>query len=113
MTGLMSSTGINQHGCQLVTAELEGLWLRYATLQNLITSIQGEEGIKFCHLATLIIKYRVDHCQLRFYFQSRRPKDDKSNLRFAYGNVFRAEQDTVLRHMNHMARNMRQGGMYK
>ena len=45
---------------------LEGLWLRYATLQNLIPSfpwiaphalhpgaIQGKEGIKFCHLATL------------------------------------------------------------
>ena len=43
-----------------------GLWLRYATLQNLIPSylglrphalhpgaIQGKEGIKFCHLATL------------------------------------------------------------
>ena len=46
---------------------LEGLWLRYATLQNLIPSvpwiapdalhtgtIQGKEGIKFCHLATLV-----------------------------------------------------------
>ena len=36
-----------------------GLWLRYATLQNLIPHalhpgpIQGKEGIKFCHLATL------------------------------------------------------------
>ena len=43
-----------------------GLWLRYAALQNLIPSfpwiaphalhpgaIQGKEGIKFCHLATL------------------------------------------------------------
>ena len=43
-----------------------GLWLRYTTLQNLIPSfpyiaphalhpgaIQGKEGIKFCHLATL------------------------------------------------------------
>ena len=46
---------------------LEGLWLRYATLQNLIPdfpwiapswwsgyAIQEKEGIKFCHLATLI-----------------------------------------------------------
>ena len=53
-----------------------GLWLRYATLQNLIPSfpwiapprpppcaphalhpcaIQGKEGIKFCHLATLLV----------------------------------------------------------
>ena len=42
---------------------LAGLWLRYAALQNLIPSfpwrnlypgaIQGKEGIKFCHLATL------------------------------------------------------------
>ena len=43
-----------------------GLWLRYAALQNLIPSfpwiappalhpgtIQGKEGIKFCHLATM------------------------------------------------------------
>ena len=43
-----------------------GLWLRYTTLQNVIPSfpwiaphalhpgaIQGKEGIKFCHLATL------------------------------------------------------------
>ena len=41
-----------------------GLWLRYAMLQNLIPSfpwiapnvIQGKEGIKFCHLATLARK---------------------------------------------------------
>ena len=46
---------------------LEGPWLRYATLQNLIpcflglrphalnpVAIQGKEGIKFCHLATLL-----------------------------------------------------------
>ena len=35
---------------------LEGLWLRYATLQNLIPSllwIAPGPGIKFCHLATL------------------------------------------------------------
>ena len=45
---------------------LEGLWLRYATLQNLVPSfpwialpspnpdaIQGKEWIKFCHLPTL------------------------------------------------------------
>ena len=45
-----------------------GLWLRYATLQNLIPSfpwivphalhpgaIQGKEGIKFCRLATQVI----------------------------------------------------------
>ena len=44
-----------------------GLWLRYAALQNLIPSfpwiaphalhpgaIRGKEGIKFCHLATLV-----------------------------------------------------------
>ena len=44
------------HGCQMGMAKFldygglalrEGLWLRYASLQNLI------EGIKFCHLATL------------------------------------------------------------
>ena len=47
-----------------------GLWLRYATLQNLIPSfpwiaspalqpnaIQGKEEIKFCHLATLTPLY--------------------------------------------------------
>ena len=46
---------------------LEGLWLCYAALQNLIPSfpwiathtlhpgaIQGKKGIKFCHLATLV-----------------------------------------------------------
>ena len=46
---------------------LEGLWLRFVALQNLIPSfpwiatppvhpgaIQGKEGIKFCHLATLL-----------------------------------------------------------
>ena len=50
-----------------------GLWLRYATLQNLIPSlpwiapdalqpgtIQGKEGINFCHLATL---HKVGHCK--------------------------------------------------
>ena len=65
------------HGCQMAIARffgrrylalgLEGLWLRYATLQNLIPSfpwiaphalhpgaIQGKEGTKFCHLATLL-----------------------------------------------------------
>ena len=48
-----------------------GLWLRYATLQNLIPSfpwiaphalhpgaIQGKEGIKFCNLATLQVRGR-------------------------------------------------------
>ena len=64
-------------GCQMAIARfldrmpwpfgLEGLWLRYATLQNLIPSlpwivpphaihpgtIQGKEGIKLYHLATL------------------------------------------------------------
>ena len=53
---------------------LEGLWLRYATLRNLIPSfpwiepprpppwpgaIQGKEGIKFCHLATLAWRGRM------------------------------------------------------
>ena len=65
------------HGCQMAIARFldpmrlairaSGLWLRYATLQNLIPSfpwiappalhpgaIQGKEGIKFCHLATLV-----------------------------------------------------------
>ena len=50
-----------------------GLWLRYAALQNLIPSfpwivphalhpgaIQGKEGIKFCHLATLAAGARPD-----------------------------------------------------
>ena len=64
-----------QHGCQMAIAKFldrmclalraSGLWLRYATLQNLIPSfpwiapralhpgaIQRKEGIKFCHLAT-------------------------------------------------------------
>ena len=64
------------HGCQMAIArffdrmclalQASGLWLRYATQRNLIPSfpwiaphalhpgaIQGKEGIKFCHLATL------------------------------------------------------------
>ena len=49
-----------------------GLWLRYTALQNLIPSfpwiaphalhpgaIQGMEGIKFCHLATLQASYKA------------------------------------------------------
>ena len=49
-----------------------GLWLRYATLQNLILSfpwiappalqpgtVQETEVIKFCHLATLIQKSQI------------------------------------------------------
>ena len=57
-----------------------GLWLRYATLQNLIPSfpwiaphalhpgaIQGKEGIKFCHLATLI----TDRSFWHFHFSGR------------------------------------------
>ena len=38
-----------------------GLWLRYASLQNLIpflsldcARVEGKEDIKFCHLATLL-----------------------------------------------------------
>ena len=66
-----------RHGCQMAIARFldhtyvfalraSGLWLRYATLQNLISSFpwiahpcpptwrnQRREGIKFCHLATL------------------------------------------------------------
>ena len=68
--------GGRDHGCQIAIArflgrmclafQASGLWLRYATLQIVIPSfpwiaplvlhpvaIQGEEGIKFCHLATL------------------------------------------------------------
>ena len=63
-------------GCQVAIAKildwmrlsfgLDGLWLRYAKLQNLISSftwiapslhpgaIQGKDGNKFCHLATLL-----------------------------------------------------------
>ena len=65
------------HGCQTATARFldqmclallaSGLRLCYASLQNLIPSfpwiappalhpgaIQGKEGIKFCHLATML-----------------------------------------------------------
>ena len=64
-----------KHSCQMAIAwfldrmclalRASGQWLRYAWLQNLIPSfpwiapprppgaIQGEEGIKFCHLGTL------------------------------------------------------------
>ena len=63
------------HGCQMAIAgflhrlhlalRASGLWLRYAALQKLIPSFpwiaplhhgasQGKEGIKFCHLATLV-----------------------------------------------------------
>ena len=77
------SLQVSHHGCQTAIAKFldrmclallaSGLWLRYATLQNMIPSfpwivphalhpgaIQGKEGIKFCHLATLIrkIEYR-------------------------------------------------------
>ena len=54
--------------CMCLALRASGLWLRCATLQNLIPSfpwiapptlhpvaIQGKEGIKFCHLATLIV----------------------------------------------------------
>ena len=55
--------------CMCLALQASRLWLRYATLQNLIASfpwialhalhpgaIQGKEGIKFCHLATLMSK---------------------------------------------------------
>ena len=67
-----------RHGCQMAIARFlyrmnlalraSGLWLRYAALQNLIPSfpwivphalhpgaIQGKEGIKCYHLATLYV----------------------------------------------------------
>ena len=60
----MAIAGFLDRMCLALRAS--GLWLRYATLQNLIPSfpwiaphalhpgaIQGKEGIKFCHLATL------------------------------------------------------------
>ena len=59
--------GAEQHGCQMATGVwpfgLEELCLRYATLRCEIwiaplalqpSAIQGKEGIKFCHLATLL-----------------------------------------------------------
>ena len=73
----VSTTGKVKHGCQMAVARFlecmclalraSGVWLRYAALQNLIPSfpwiapppalhpgaIHGEEGIKFCHLATM------------------------------------------------------------
>ena len=55
------------HGCQVTIARFldcmclalraAGLWLRYATLQNLIPSFPWKGGIKFCHLATLDLVY--------------------------------------------------------
>ena len=69
----------SRHGCQIAIARFlncmclalcaSGLWLRYATPQNLMPSfpwiapphalhpgaIQGKEGIKFCHLAALVL----------------------------------------------------------
>ena len=70
-----------KHGCQMAIARFldrmclalwaSGIWLQYATLQNLIPSfpwlapphpppwpVQGKEGIKFFHLATLREKGR-------------------------------------------------------
>ena len=44
----------------LTVKPASGLWLCYAALQNLIPgAIQGKEGIKFCHLATMSLKTRI------------------------------------------------------
>ena len=56
--------------CMCLAPRASGLWLRYAALQNLNPflelrphtlhpgAIQGKEGIKFCHLATLALGER-------------------------------------------------------
>ena len=74
-----TSSSSTRHGCQMaivgfldrmcLALRASGLWHRFAALQNLIPSfpwiashalhpgtIQGKEGIKFCHLAKLNLK---------------------------------------------------------
>ena len=67
----------HEHGCQMAIARfLESyvfgplaseLWLRYATLQNVIPSFPWlapgwREGIKFCHLATMLARVIFSVC---------------------------------------------------
>ena len=71
--GWAGSSSPPPHGCQIaidrfldhmcLALPASELWIRYATLQNLNAlhpgAIQGKEGIKFCHLATLLQTLRT------------------------------------------------------
>ena len=80
-----------------------GLWLRYAALQNLIGlhphalhpgAIQGEEGIKFCHLAIISLEFR-------FYYEKRAgifPVMPNPQGRHYEEAIYRADYDSTVFH---------------